>query len=300
MNKIFFSIIIPLMNKEKTIKITLQSVMQQKFENYEIIIVDDGSTDKSETITKSFFKKNDISNYTYIKQSNLGVSSARNKGAELSKGKYICFLDADDIWLDNHLFELSKLANKYKQPGFLISRNIKDTVSEYNQIVKFKNRKNSKELYKYKGKSAWIYLLDHSVIHTSAIAVEKETFYMAGKFIIGAKKSQDVSLWLRVLKISDAAVCAKSTSIKNLLDDGFLNRKSSVPYFILEYLTDIKNCYKNQPLWIKLFLLKLSVINIVIHNKCDQKDVSQKILELYKPLKIQWLVLFVFFKAMIK
>src|SRR5690606_12962360 len=95
----FFSIIVPLYNKEKYLKATLKSVLQQTFIDFEIIIVNDGSTDKSLEIAKSF-KNERIKIYT---QENQGVSAARNLGIEKSTSEYCCFLDADDVWKDNHL-----------------------------------------------------------------------------------------------------------------------------------------------------------------------------------------------------
>ncbi|MGB3902114.1 MAG: glycosyltransferase family A protein, partial [Bacteroidales bacterium] len=96
---ILVSIIIPVYNGEKYISDTIQSVIDQTYKNWELIIVDDGSTDNTAEIVKQF---ND-SRISYIKKNNTGVSDTRNVGAMISKGEILCFLDADDIWLPENL-----------------------------------------------------------------------------------------------------------------------------------------------------------------------------------------------------
>jgi len=91
------SVIIPCFNSAKTIKRTLLSVVQQTYKNYEIIIVDDGSTDSTKKAIEAFFENLDIS-YKYIYQVNSGPSKARNVGIFYSQGEYIAFLDSDDQW----------------------------------------------------------------------------------------------------------------------------------------------------------------------------------------------------------
>ena len=99
MNKLLISVVIPLYNKEKTIKKTLNSILLQSYSNYEIVIVDDGSTDGSEVICDKF-----AANYDIVKvfhKPNGGVSCARNLGLENASGKYIAWVDYDDYVADN-------------------------------------------------------------------------------------------------------------------------------------------------------------------------------------------------------
>ncbi len=99
MEKDLVSIIIPLFNSEGYLKRCIESAVNQTYSNTEIILIDDGSTDNSGSICKSFINKNN--NIKYIYQDNSGVSAARNKGIEVSSGKYIMFLDADDYLCEN-------------------------------------------------------------------------------------------------------------------------------------------------------------------------------------------------------
>lgn len=89
----FFSVVIPLYNKEKTISITVESVLSQTFENFEIIIVNDGSKDKGPLFVQEIHDPR----ITLIHQENKGVSTSRNRGIEKAHGEYIAFLDGDDI-----------------------------------------------------------------------------------------------------------------------------------------------------------------------------------------------------------
>jgi len=98
------SIIIPTYNVEKYIKRTLESLVLQNSRDYEIIIVDDGSQDNTLGIVYDILKEQNTLNYKIIKKKNGGVSSARNRGLEVSSGKYVMFLDGDDF-VSNELVE---------------------------------------------------------------------------------------------------------------------------------------------------------------------------------------------------
>ncbi len=104
-----FSVIIPLYNKEKYIARAVQSVLAQTYSIFELIIVNDGSTDKSLEVIQSF---ND-DRIRIIDQANQGVSIARNNGAKFSKYNYVAFLDADDWWKDGFLDEMGKVISEF-------------------------------------------------------------------------------------------------------------------------------------------------------------------------------------------
>ena len=107
----FFSIVIPLYNKEDYIKDTLKSVLNQTYRSFEIIIVNDGCTDSSVEIVKSFSD----SRITIFNQKNQGLSGARNSGIKHSKYNYIAFLDADDLWCEDYLNTICNLINLNKE-----------------------------------------------------------------------------------------------------------------------------------------------------------------------------------------
>lgn len=99
MQKPFFSIIIPAYNLENYIAAALQSVLVQTFQDFEIIIVDDGSSDETVSIIQSFHDPR----IRLVSQVNSGVSRARNAGMKKAVGAYIAFLDGDDYWYPEHL-----------------------------------------------------------------------------------------------------------------------------------------------------------------------------------------------------
>lgn len=104
----FFSIIIPTYNRSQSLSLAVNSVLEQSFGNYELIIIDDGSNDDTPNIIKLYLSNKRI---IYHFQQNKGVCGARNKGASLAKGRYLLFLDSDDSvsknWLSDFYFKLN-------------------------------------------------------------------------------------------------------------------------------------------------------------------------------------------------
>ena len=97
------SVVIPVYNAEKSIVAVLQSVINQDYRPIEIILVNDGSSDNSETLINKFIESNRQEQIHCISQKNQGVSVARNNGMKYSKGEYIALLDSDDIWKKNKI-----------------------------------------------------------------------------------------------------------------------------------------------------------------------------------------------------
>lgn len=92
------SIVIPVYNSSQTIAKCLESVISQTFKDYEVILIDDGSTDDSYEIVEKFINGHNVTNFTIVRQDNSGVSMARNLGIRKASGEYIAFLDSDDLW----------------------------------------------------------------------------------------------------------------------------------------------------------------------------------------------------------
>lgn len=137
MTDVKFSIIIPTYNRANLIGITLKSVLSQDYSDYEVIVVDDGSTDNTEDVVKSFGENN----ITYIKTNNRERGAARNTGAESAKGDYLYFLDSDDIIYANHLKIAAEfLANKNNPEWFFQEYEIRQS-DGCKRRVKY-NRKN--------------------------------------------------------------------------------------------------------------------------------------------------------------
>lgn len=111
-----FSIIIPLYNKASYVENALQSVFAQTFKDWELIVVDDGSTDDSLEVVKRF-ADSQVRQFSILSQKNAGVSTARNNGVAASHGDYLCFLDADDWWSPDFLLEMHEFILSYPDAG---------------------------------------------------------------------------------------------------------------------------------------------------------------------------------------
>ena len=202
----FFSIIIPLYNKEKFIENTIQSVLGQSFEDFELIVVNDGSTDTSlELVNK--LKDKRIKTYSI---SNAGVSKARNFGIQKATSKLIVFLDADDLWKNNHLQELYKLRKAHPNCGLYAMGYTK----------KFDNAEPIHAHYfgleKHSGVVDDFFLssIVDCIAWTSALMVPKIVFQKLGGFNEGLKTSEDTEMWIRIALKYSVAFCCKMTACK--------------------------------------------------------------------------------------
>lgn len=159
------SIIIPLYNKEHTIQKTLECVLNQTFQDFEIIIVDDGSTDKGVSLIKDKFNDSRI---RIISQENQGVSVARNTGIKNANGEWISFLDADDLWNEKYLEHVKNAIAKFPDSSYIIGGrkvlNVRDG-STFNFIPA-----------KYHGRTERISFFEnpHVYCHISASTIKKE------------------------------------------------------------------------------------------------------------------------------
>ena len=117
-SKTSFSIVIPLYNKEKYICKSIDSVLEQNYDEFEIVVVDDGSKDKSYQLVASRYESN--RRVRLIQQKNAGPAAARNTGVNYSRMEWILFLDADDILLPNALHQFAKLIMKNPSISYFI------------------------------------------------------------------------------------------------------------------------------------------------------------------------------------
>src|SRR5258708_3598978 len=186
------SVIIPAYNVASYIGETLDSVFAQTFADTEVIVVNDGSPD-TEDMERALARFND--RLTYIKQENQGASVARNTGLSAAQGKFIAFLDADDLWLPNYLNEQIK---------FMIERDC-DLVCSDAEV--FSDVSHAEQSYMESlmpgspsaGSVTFLGLLsaEQSLI-TSGVVVRRELVIQAGLFDEALRNAQDFDLWLRL------------------------------------------------------------------------------------------------------
>lgn len=188
---ILVSIIIPVYNGEKYLADTIQSVIDQTYKNWELIIVDDGSTDNTSNVVKQF---ND-SRISYIKKNNTGVSDTRNLGAMISNGEILCFLDADDIWLPENLEKkVEKLINEPQGVLVFSSMYLWDERGDY------KTCKTTKKILE----DDWekFRRLIAPTIPSSAI-IKRNYFFEVGMFDTNISTSADFDLNIRLRELGE-------------------------------------------------------------------------------------------------
>lgn len=176
-----FSVVIPLYNKEHTILNTLECVLKQTYQEFEVIIVDDGSTDKSVEVLRDFTVNSRV---RIIQQENQGVSGARNTGVKNAKYDHIAFLDGDDEWLPEYLYKMKVAIKKFPNSNFFCSSGMsKNSKGEYKprQIEKYKERVLPFEFFEN----------PHVFLHIGAIVVTKNLFYKVGGFPLGMRRNED-------------------------------------------------------------------------------------------------------------
>jgi glycosyltransferase involved in cell wall biosynthesis len=187
------SVIIPTYNRADLLPRTIKSSLNQTFKDFELIIVDDGSTDNTKEVVEKFKKKDNRVKYIWQENSG-GPASPKNKGIKASKGEYIAFLDDDDEWFPEkiekqlEIFENSKVKNI--------------GIVACNALDLFEDSKTTKE-YKIKETKEEKYLpmiLNGCFIHSSSsVVVKKNTFKKVGYFDKRLKTADDWDMWIRII-----------------------------------------------------------------------------------------------------
>ena len=186
------SIVIPLYNKERFIKETLNSVFNQTFLDYEIIIINDGSTDSSGEIVKILCKNK--KNTTLIHQQNKGLSATRNKGIGLAKGEIIALLDADDLWGENYLKEIHKLYNDFPEAS-LYGTDYIEKISSTNELEPSKNISKKLKNTSFLVDNFFKANLFQPIINPSCFCFKKEVFKTV-KFYESVDFGEDVGYFI--------------------------------------------------------------------------------------------------------
>lgn len=208
------SVVIPLYNKADKIERTLKSVFAQTFTDYEIIIVDDGSTDNSSEIVEKF---NDA-RILLIRQKNAGVSAARNRGICEAKGEYIAFLDADDEWLPEYLEEVNSLREEFPYCNAIAINYIHryQTGKVIPTIIRGINWKGDRGILDNYFEVA---SQSHPPIWTSAVSVRKDALKSVGGFPEEIKAGEDLLTWARLACRNKIAYSRRPLAIFNI--EGF-------------------------------------------------------------------------------
>lgn len=182
------SVVIPAFNAGKFIEQAVDSVLAQTYSNYEIIIVDDGSSDDTVERLRSYGDK-----VTVISQPNRGVSSARNAGIMRARGEWIAFLDADDYWEPE---KLEKQVNFIKQNPDMILVHTGKRLFDEKGTVEY----DEASYHQLRQSADFRSLLVRNCINTSSVMVRKDIVVEAGMFDSTIRHFEDQDLWLRLAK----------------------------------------------------------------------------------------------------
>lgn len=185
MHNPLISIIIPTFNRELKVIEAIQSVLSQSYENFELIVIDDGSTDQTNQIVATVKDSRLI--YRAIERS--GVSRARNLGASIATGSFLAFLDSDDIWHKNKLKK--QVAFHLENPQLLISQT---------QEIWIRNNKRVNPKHKHAKPTGYIFpeSLHLCTITPSSVIMTKELFDSFEGFDEKMPACEDYDLWLRI------------------------------------------------------------------------------------------------------
>ncbi|TFV97223.1 glycosyltransferase family 2 protein [Algoriphagus kandeliae] len=181
------SIVTPVYNTGKYLKACLDSVLNQSFSDWEMILIDDCSSDDSRLILDEYCKRDN--RFILIKnEKNEGSGISRNKGIDKAKGRYLCFLDSDDTW---HKDKLAKQFQFMKQNGYAFSFHSYDFTNEEGEKILAPEIVTTKPVdYKF--------LLKRTIISTITVMIDLE---QTGKFYMPRhRRKQDYGLWLSLLK----------------------------------------------------------------------------------------------------
>lgn len=198
--KLRFSVIMPLYNKAPFVRKALESIASQTYRDFELIIIDDGSTDNSAAICDEFFQTfnhslahsinvNRSFVHSFIRQTNSGVATARNNGVAACHGECVCFLDADDWWEPTFLEEMERLIAEYPDAGLYASNYIYYKPGKTHVALSLpRGYINYPEAYLQSGSMP---------VWTGATCMPRKVFDEMGGFPMGIKLGEDFLLWAK-------------------------------------------------------------------------------------------------------
>lgn len=205
------SIIIPLYNKESSIATALDCVLAQTYQDFEVVVVDDGSTDEGAAVVEGYTD----ARIRLIRQANAGVSVARNRGIAEARGEYVAFLDADDEWKPEYLAEQHQLTLRYPQCD-VFATNYQFRGSSGNKVSTILRKLHSKNVDFEMENYFEVAYSSHPPLWTSAVMVRKCAIEDVGGFPVGIRSGEDLLTWARLAIKYKVAYTTHSLAIYNL------------------------------------------------------------------------------------
>lgn len=257
------SVIIPLYNKKRYIKNSVHAVLSQTYKDFELLVVDDGSTDGSVSELKNI---NDT-RVRILQKVNGGVSSARNYGIKEAKYNYVAFLDADDHWYPDHLENIVMLIRDFKEA--------KVFAGNFELVYPNKKRINYNKNLKTGYIKNYFYLIfkNKKPIHSSAVAVKKNVFKKVGGFDESLVMGEDIKMWYKLAKKHKIAFCSSvSASYIQKTDNNINKNTKNLPHpsktfvYHIEF-RDIANLYEFK--YLKKQIFAKTIKYLINHKRID-------------------------------
>lgn len=179
------SVVMPLYNKAEHVCESIASALAQSFKRFDLIIVDDGSTDSSVANVEAMSSPG----VRLIRQSNRGVSSARNRGIKEAAADWVAFLDADDVWCKDHLAQLWQTHEAFPEAGLIANDYATAAATVPMDTAKVSRRVTSRFIDEAARGHAWVF--------TSAAMIRKSVALGVGCFAEGESRGEDIDLWVR-------------------------------------------------------------------------------------------------------
>ncbi len=228
------SIIIPTYNRAKFISRALDSVFNQTYRDFEIIVIDDGSIDNTKEILDLY--KNKIK---YFYQTNRGSAAARNRGIKESSGIYIAFLDSDDYWVSEKLEEQVKTLDSHPNVGIVYSRML---------IINNKGEKIGMKPAGVSGRNFKELLQVWGDLPTSTIMTRRDCFEKAGLFDTSLTTMEDIDMWIRIAKYYELyEIENKVLAYYRRHEEQITRNKVKVYEGLVKIYTKIYNTYSEAP-----------------------------------------------------
>lgn len=229
------SVIIPCFNANSTIKQSIDSVLSQTYQNIELFIIDDASTMSCMEYIKKYLADSRV-HFIQLNK-NVGPAGARNSGIEKSEGRYVAFLDSDDLWQENKLeLQLERMSNEYSSISFTAYQIVDENGEKVLNTIHVPKKITYKELLK------------NTIIGCSTVVIDRNR--VGNFFMPPIRGGEDTATWLNILKKGYTALGIQETLTKYRILDGSLSRnkwkmlrRTWVMYRTTQHLSILKTNY---------------------------------------------------------
>ena len=235
------SVIIPLYNKAGSIAQALDSVLAQEYQDFEVVVVDDGSTDGGASVVENY----DDARIRLVRQENAGVSAARNKGIGEARGEYVTFLDADDVWMLGFLSEIAALQREFPQcraqaTNYVFNSNGVKSPTILRKIPFSGERGVLANYFEVASCS-------HPPVCSICVCIERALLQEIGGFPVGIKSGEDLLTWARVAVRTDWAYSMMELAQYNFDQVSIKEPPTRIPEEIDAVGAELKSMWRRCP-----------------------------------------------------